>query len=310
MDTRDYEILYDLPAGAYDAKAVGGIRTRTTRAGDALVVECYPLTRIDAPARAEHQRRRSSAAQIRLNQRRSAQRVRLLIENNFTGRDWVITLTWDYGVLRDADLMSRAELLRLWPELRIPEDEAQARRAFGNWIKRVKYHMARAGQEPAALKYLYVLETTHEPRDTDPNPLPPHYHIHAVIQAPGLSREALKSLWPWGFARADELSLRDEGAARLAKYLTKREGKAAGSRPGRLRRWAGSRNLKEPAVTVSDRAMSRRRAMKVATDVMQWGRQIFEQLYPDYRCVELPEVRFSDFVAGAYIYANLRRRRR
>ena len=289
---------------------MGGIRTRTTRAGDALVVECYPITRIETPAREEKQRRRSSAAQIRLNQRRSAQRVRMLIEENFTERDWVVTLTWDYGILRDRDTMSQAELWRLWQELQIPEDEADARRAFGNWIKRVKYHMARYGQDPGDLKYLYVLEATHEPRDTDPNPLPPHYHIHAVIQAPGLSRETLKSLWPYGFARADELSLRDEGAARLATYLTKREGKRAErTHSGRVRRWAGSRNLREPKVTVSDRTMSRRRAMKVATDVLQWGRQIFEQLYPEYRCVELPEVHFSDFVAGAYIRASLRRRR-
>ena len=46
MDAREYEILFDLPAGEYDQRAVGGIRTRTTRAGDALVVECYPITRI------------------------------------------------------------------------------------------------------------------------------------------------------------------------------------------------------------------------------------------------------------------------
>lgn len=309
MDARDYEILYDLPAGAYDRQAVGGIRTRTTRAGDALVVECYPITRIEAPARAEKQRRRSTAAQIRLNQRRSEQRVRMLIEANFTGADWVVTLTWDYGFLRDADRMSREELLRNWQELQIPEEEADARRAFGNWIKRVKYHMARDGQDPAELKYLYVLESTHEPRDTDPRPLPPHFHVHAVVHAPGLPREALKSLWPHGFVRADELSLRDEGAARLARYLTKREGKTGRPRPGRLRRWAGSRNLKEPAVTVSDRTLSRRRAAAVAADVMQYGREIFERLYPEYRCVELPVVRFSDFVAGAYIYAAMRRRR-
>ena len=206
--------------------------------------------------------------------------------------------------------MSRGEMLRLWPVMGLPEEEIDARRAFGNLLKRIRYHMARTGGDPAELKYLYVLETTHEPRDTDPNPLPPHFHIHAVIHAPGLSREQLKALWGCGFVRADELSLRDEGAARLATYLTKREGKRAErTHSARVRRWAGSRNLREPKVTVSDRTMSRRRAMKVATDVMQWGRQIFEQLYPEYRCVELPEVHFSDFVAGAYIRASLRRRR-
>ena len=52
-DTSRYEILFDLKRGEYRPAEVGGIRTRTVRAGDTIEVECYPLTRIGPAARAE-----------------------------------------------------------------------------------------------------------------------------------------------------------------------------------------------------------------------------------------------------------------
>lgn len=305
---RDYEILYDLKEGEQGERAVGGIRTRTTRAGNALDVECYPILRLEAPVREEVRRRRSSPAQAALNRRRAARRIRMLIEGNFDGRAFVVTLTFDYGIIRQRDMMRHEELLRAWEAQGLPVEERDAARALGNYLKRIRYHMARAGHGPGELKYLYVLETTHEPRDGDPNPLPPRFHFHMVIRAPGLTRERLKALWPWGFVQADELTLRDEGAARIAGYMTKGRGAERTRADGRrLRRWAASKNLREPTVRVSDRKVSRRAAARVAEDVRQWGREIFERLYPGYRCVELPEVRYSDFAPGAYIYARLRR---
>ena len=59
---------------------------------------------------------------------------------------------------------------------------------------------------------------------------------------------------------------------------------------------------------VSDRKVSRRRLALLAEDIMRDGRAILEKLYPGYRVAEPPIVRFSDFVAGAYIYARMRRR--
>ena len=73
-----------------------------------------------------------------------------------------------------------------------------------------------------------------------------------------------------------------------------------------MRRWARSKNLKEPEVRVSDRKVSRRRAAAIAADVQANAREILEKIYPGYR-LEQAEVKYSDFVAGAYIYARLRR---
>ena len=57
---------------------------------------------------------------------------------------------------------------------------------------------------------------------------------------------------------------------------------------------------------MSDRKISRRRAAMIARDVQYRGREILEQIYPGYR-LESCEVKFSNFVSGAYIYARLRK---
>ena len=46
---------------------------------------------------------------------------------------------------------------------------------------------------------------------------------------------------------------------------------------------------------------------KIASDVRADGIEIFEAVYPGYRAVEPPEVMLSDFCAGAYIRAKMRR---
>lgn len=302
-DTYQYGILYDLPEGEYSAAEVGGIRTRTIRAGDTIEVECYPLTRIGSAAKVEAQRRRKQrAAQEAANRRNAEKRMRRLIEHNFTASDWVLTLTWDYGAI-DRFTMSGVDADRLHMEMGLPEQEEDARRALNNFWRRIRTRMRQMGRDPGELKHLYVLEIT-KPKAGGWH----HYHFHLVLHAPGLSDLDIKALWPHGFARCDRLSFRDEGPARLAAYLTKQHTTEAVDREGkRLRRWGRSKNLAEPPETVSDRKLSRRRAALIAADVQQRGREIFERLYPGYRCVADPEVRYSDFVAGAYISARLRR---
>lgn len=307
-DASRYEILFDRAAGEYEAAQVGGIRTRTIRAGDALEVECYPLTRIGSCARVEAQRRRKQrACQEALNRRNAMRMIRRLIDQNFSTEDYVVTLTWDYGPI-DRNHMSYSDALSMWDRLGLPVDEDDARRAWNNFLRRCKTAIRRAGEDPRALKHLYVLESTHERIPEDPWQMYPHYHFHAVLHLPGLTLDDIKRLWPWGDAHADRLSFRDDGPARLAAYLTKsRKVEQVDAEGRRVRRWGHSQNLEQPKVTVSDRKVSRRRAMTIAADVQQRGREILERIYPGYQCTEDPEVRYSDFVAGAYIYARLRK---
>ena len=307
-DTSRYEILFDLPRGEYAKAEVGGIRTRTVRAGDALEVECYPLTRIGPAARAEATARRASRpCQDALNRRHAEAKIRRLIDANFTTEDWVVTLTYDYGAV-EAWAGSRAEAEARWETLALPVDEEDARRDLNNFFRRVRTRLRQLGEDPAEFRDLYVLESTREGADWH-KALYPHYHFHLVIHAPGLTRGEIERIWDRGFIRADNLSVRDSGPARLAAYMTKgRGGERVDAGGRRVRRWGRSKNLRDPEVTVSDRKVSKRRAALVAADVMANGVEIFEKLYPGYRCEEPPRVTYSDFVAGAYIFARMRRR--
>lgn len=291
---RDYEILYDLPEGEYQGREIGGICTRTVRSGSLLEVICYPITRVSTEAKREAARRATSEAQARINARNTQRRMERLLECNFSPADAVVTLTYAYPA--EADGFYNPEDMRdLYVREGLPEDLEDVARDWRNYMARVRRAVRRMGGEPKEIKYLYVFESG-KPREDGIC----KYHIHAVIHAPGLCAEALRELWSKGFVRVDRLELRYNGAQRLSKYLTKQRRYE--------RRWGHSRGLKEPVERVSVRKMSRRRAAAVAQDVQQYGRQIMEQIYPGYRCDELPEVRYSDFVAGAYIYARMRRR--
>ena len=68
-----------------------------------------------------------------------------------------------------------------------------------------------------------------------------------------------------------------------------------------------SRNLKIVQPRISDRKVSRRRLSKLAANVMSDGRDILEEIYKGYQLAEV-RVTYSDFVAGAYVYARMRRR--
>ena len=57
-----------------------------------------------------------------------------------------------------------------------------------------------------------------------------------------------------------------------------------------------------------ERAMDKLRD-EIAADVRENGVEIFAKLYQEYRLTELPVVRMSDFVAGAYIYARMQKRK-
>lgn len=298
-DASKYEILYDLPRGDYGEKAVGGIRTRTFRAGDSLEIESFPLIRVDPVVREERRRRESSPAQKKLNLSNARKRMRRLAEANFTAGDIVLHPTFNYGFI-DRAFSNPADELKAWEESGFPMDEDDARRIIKNYIARIRRLIKRRGGNPGDFKYIYVIESTKEPRDEDINALPARYHYHMIISSLGiLTIDDLIALWEHGYTKAEPLDFRFNGIEGLCAYITKQRKFS--------RRWAHSKNLKEPDVKVSDRKISRRRAALMAADVQANAREILEAIYPGYR-LENAEVKYSDFVAGAYIYARLRRR--
>ena len=299
VDAGNYSILYDLPQGEYSRREVGGISTRTIRAGDSLEIEAFPITSVSRGARREARRRASSPAQEKLNLENARKQIRRLMEANFTPCDFVLHPTYNYGLV-DRAFANTEDVIREMEKEGIPLDEGEARRNMRNFIARIRRRIRLKGGNPKDFKYIYVIESTKEPRDGDFNPLPARYHYHMVVSSLGvLTAEDLAELWGYGYVKAEPLDFRFNGLEGLSKYITKQR--------RFMRRWARSKNLQEPEINVSARKISRRRAMQIAADVQANAREILEKLYPGYG-LEDARVRYSDFVAGAYIYARLRRR--
>lgn len=294
----NYEILYDLPEGDYGEKQIGVIRTRTIRAGDSLEVESFPLIHIDQGAKREALRRKTTKYQEAVNLRNAKKRLRRLAEKNFHPGDIVLHPTYAYGFV-ERDFSNLDDIRRGMEESGIPMDEDEARKNLKNYIARIRRLIKRRGGNPRDFKYIYVIESTKEPRDEDFNALPARYHYHMIISSLGiLTAEDLQALWSYGYTKAEPLDFRFNGLEGLCNYITKQR--------KFHRRWAHSKNLDEPDERVSDRKISKRRAAQVAMDVQSNAKEFFETIYKGYR-LEGCEVRYSDFVAGAYIYARMRR---
>ena len=170
-DVSRYEILYDLPQGEYSDREVGGTSTRTIRAGDSLEVECFPIIHVNQDAKREARRRSSTKAQENLNLKNTRKHIRRLMEKNFTSKDFVLHNTFDYGFIDRAAANMRDEL-KAWEESGFPMNDDDARRIMKNFIARIRRLIKRRGGDPAAFKYIYVIETTKEPRDDDFNAMP------------------------------------------------------------------------------------------------------------------------------------------
>lgn len=293
-----YEVLYDKKEGDVDARNLGGVRTRTIRAGDFLEIEAYPLINVTQPARDALKKRTTREAQRKLNLENSRKKVRRLLENNFGTGDFILHPTFDYG-FEDYGSYNRQDKLNEFYRQGYPLCDDDARKIFRAFIKRIKRYISAHGGDPKQLKYLYVIEKTREPRDGDVYALPAHYHYHCALSGLGiLTIETINELWAAGYTKAEPVDMRFNGLKGFARYIVKQS---------KTLRWAGSRNLAAPEERVSTRSISRRRLATVARDVQHAGKEILEKIYPGYRLEEEPVVRYSDFVAGAYIYARMRR---
>lgn len=295
MRREDYEALYDLPEGEYDGHGIAGIRTVTIRAGRSLEVMCHPIIRRwPEEAKRALKTRKTGKGMEAINARNLTLNLMRLAELNFHHlKAMVLTGTYEYPDAGDPGLMNIDEAWDYWRERKLPEAVEDVRRDVRNFLNRVKRRM----QDPKALKWILRIEESDKMAAFG---LPTVYHIHMLIEAGELTQDDVSAQWPHGFTRCDRFDLNHDGAARIAKYITKNK---------RGGRWVShSRNLKKPTPRVSDRKLSRRRAAKIAADVQAFGREIFEKLYPGYRVAEEIRVTWSDFMPGAYIYCRMRMR--
>lgn len=249
-------------------------RTRTVEAGPMLYISAHPVALYRArEAAREKLRGVTREAQQRINRRRSMLRLEQYLHANFAPGDIFLTLTYDKDEL--------------------PETVEEVRRDLRRCLARLRRSAKRSGR---ALKYIYVIELS-DRRDEDPGARQ-NWHVHLVCS--GVDRETAEAAWPHGYANSRRLQDSKERFTGIAKYMLKRRAS--------WRTWERSRNLTAPVERVTDRQPSRRRVALLARDVRANGKEILERLYPGWELIEDVDVRVSDYVPGAYIYARMRRR--
>lgn len=166
------------------------------------------------------------AAQQRINDRISRERLEEMLYANFSSADYFCTLTYD-----DEHLLTRWKYIKA---------DVQ------NFLKRMRYRRGRRGD---TLRYIYAVEGMHGDKRT---------HFHVVLNAPesGVSAyEEVRAAWRGGSVDVKQLSdYKTLGA--LSQYLTKEGRTEEGCAMKGAHAWHGSRNLIKPTVTVSgsDRA--------------------------------------------------------
>ena len=160
---------------------------------------------------------------------------------------------------------------------KVSPSEEQAKKDIQNYIRRLK---CRADY----LKYIYVTEASEK-----------RVHHHIVMNF--ADRDTAESLWTKGRTHSRRLQPDDYGLEGMARYITKQKKDS--------KRYACSRNLKQPKVYEAYTKFSKRRAEKLARAEVN-PKDVFEKLYPKYVFKDM-EIKYSSFTSGCYIYTRLKR---
>ena len=254
-----------------------GYRRRTTVSGPRIDAEVFPV--FGKGKKGDLRRAKTNVtreAQRRANVRRSELRLIQLVETNFTEKDMAVTLSYA-GTAPD-------------PE-RIDKD-------IRNFLGRVRRRRRQLGLD--RLKYIYAIGGDEMPAAGYSGKRP---HVHMIMNG-GIDRDTMEAIWAKGRANADRLQPRDEGLGGIAVYFT-RQKQDRPEKPG-VRKWRGSRNLKQPVQRSRDAKMTNARVRRIAYDFRNEAKDVMEKLYPGY-VLQGCEVRYSDVIDGVYIRCVLRR---
>lgn len=255
-----------------DQSGVAGYTTKTIKSGRILEAESYP--RYTRRMGLSTRKPKPEAVEM-VNERNSWKRMRRMVEANFTDGDYWVTLTYAVGqsVTRD-----------------------QAMRDIRNYIARVQRRRAKLGLQKT--RYLYVIEWGETKG---------RIHHHIIMQR--MEYDTVHALW--GMGRTDVKALQaDEkrGYEECTRYMCKQaRTKGEDGTRRKQKKWVASKGMKQPDETTNRTKLSRRAVQKIAVMMRENGeeaRKIYEKAYPGYKFVGV-EVRISEYVPGAYIYATM-----
>lgn len=253
-----------------DHQAVGIYRTKRIVSGEFMEYESYPVWEKQGEATKAKKAQPTEAAQQAQNEKDSRKKMVRLLNTNFTRQDLSVTLSYAGEQ---------------------PASMEQARRDMQNYLRRVKRWREKQGLPE--LKYLYIIEYVGE----DGRKKRAHHHL--VMS--GMDRDKAEELWGMGRANTIRLQPDEFGLEGLGRYVSKTKGHRAKNEKA----WTGSRNLKTPHVTISNRRMSKKAILIGITDENELRDRIQRQ-EPGYIVNDI-NIKRSDYVPGAYVYVRLRR---
>ena len=245
-----------------------GYQAKTTKAGNHLELDLYPVfgNRSDAPR--TKRGNGSKPAQKNLNDRRARRYLNNLVNANFGEGDLWCTFTYD------------AE--------HVPDDPEEADKRFTNFIRRINRRRKKAGKDN--VKYICVTEySSDEEKGT-------RCHHHVIMEG-DCDRDELETIWKQGKRNQTRRISPDPdtNVAGIVNYISKD--------PKGRKRWRASKNLKKPIITRSVCKFGKRTAQKMATDRDYLEKRIMKS-YPGYRFIDA-EVKINDINGGFYIYARM-----
>ena len=234
--------------------------------GEYMDADIYPV--FQKPGARRKRCKPTSEIQAKLNQRNAEKKLTRLVHNNFTENDIALHLTYRNG--------------------EEPENEADALRVLGNFIKRLKRRYKKAGKE---LKYISCTEYGKKTG---------RVHHHLIING-GYDRDEIEKLWGRGYANSKRLQFEEDGVTGLARYIAKDK--------HFFKRWNQSRNLDIPEAAQYDGQLNMDdiAEIKEAIDSKN-AYQYFEERYPDFELVEAVYTK-NNINRGIYIHFEMRRRR-
>lgn len=241
-------------------------RVKTIKSGNFLESEIYPLWKSKGQATKAKKQMESRKTQKNLNDKNAKKIIIRKVNSNFTEEDIMATLTYKGS----------------------PPDEKQARKDIQNYIRRIREF--RRKNELPELKYIYVIEFEKEGNAKK------KIHHHILINS--MDRDVVEKLWTKGYANSKRLQPDEFGLEGIARYMTKD--------PKGTKRWCASKNLKKPIVSIADhkKGFSKRQVGEIAKNQGD-AQAIFEKVYKGYIFSDI-QVKYSDFVSGAYLYTRMR----
>lgn len=263
----DLEALFDQHVtGAGDDVRTGVLVYRTRTIKSGDMLECITYPVVVQKNTVRAAREKvTRAAQQEVNRRNAVRRVERLVHANFGKNALIVTCTYAK-----------------------PVTEEEGAHQLDLYLQRLRRAAKKEGQE---LKYIAVTEVSSTGR----------VHHHMILE--GVRREEAEGKWRKGFCNARSYQKNDTQFVGIVRYMLKyraTQDAVAGNKRIRC-----SLGLKHPVEKVSDHKISVRKMERIAEECTVQGMQILQKVYPGYVTMEKPDVRRSDYLPGAYMYARM-----